>query len=217
MRGPRRGYLYYWRTSRAVDIDTIGLILTPWLSEPKRSQLIAAAELAGRAAPIERRSFSQEHELAWAAGFFGGDGTVSACQASSENPARYLRARIAQAGPTGEPDVLRRFKAALNDAGSIRGPFNPNNPCRQPQYAWQASGSAGVELILQRLWSSLDDAKREQARRAIRLARQAGPHRTAPPAHEVFGLDLATLDRTCVMTSPARSPDERAESKPSLP
>jgi hypothetical protein len=192
VRGPRRGYLYYWRASSAGDVDWIGALLLPWLSDPKRGQLVAAAARAGavlRFKDEERTLRSDEHERAWAAGFFGGDGSASASRSFRDSGARYLQARIAQAGAHGEPEVLRRFKTAAGDVGSIRGPFIPNNPwSRQPQYAWQAGGSAKVEAVLERLWPWLDEAKRDQARRAIALARQTGPHRPMPPASEIFGL-----------------------------
>jgi len=65
----------------------------------------------------------------------------------------------------------------------------PKNPwSRQPQYAWQASGSAKVESILERLWPWLDEAKRDQARRSIVSARNSGRHRPMPPPDETFGL-----------------------------
>jgi hypothetical protein len=191
VRGPRRGYLYYWRVSSAEDVDAVGRLLLPWLSNPKRGQLIAAAERTGAdlGPRSDSRARSEEHELAWAAGFFGGDGTVTASRSIRGSPARHLRARIAQAGAAGEPEVLRRFKSAAGDLGSIRGPFMPNNPwSRQPQYAWQAGGSIKVEAILERLWPWLDEAKRDQARRAIVSARETGPHRPMPPASEAFGL-----------------------------
>jgi hypothetical protein len=191
VRGPRRAYLYYWRVSSADDVDAIGAVLLPWLSDPKRSQLIGAADRAGAdlARNCDTRTRSEEHERAWAAGFFGGDGTVSASRSVRGSPARHLRARIAQAGATGEPELLRRFNAAAGDLGSIRGPFMPKNPwSRQPQYAWQASGSAKVESILERLWPWLDEAKRDQARRSIVSARNSGRHRPMPPPDETFGL-----------------------------
>ena len=192
VRGPRRGYLYYWRASNAQDVDAIGTLLLPWLSDPKRSQLIAAADRAhadlaqdGDMEGIRH----EEHEGAWAAGFFGGDGTVSASRSVRASPARCLRARIAQGGATGEPEARRRFKAPVGDLGSIRGPFMPKNPwSRQPQHAWQVGGSADVEAVLERRWPWLDEAKRDQARRAIVCARGAGPHRPMPLANRIFGL-----------------------------
>ncbi|HEV2011360.1 MAG TPA: hypothetical protein VGS17_10095 [Candidatus Limnocylindria bacterium] len=162
VRGPRRGYLYYWRASSAEDVDAIGTLLLPWLSDPKRSQLVAAADRAHAdlAQECDMKGIrTEEHERAWAAGFLGGDGTVSASGSVRGSPARHLRARIAQAGAAGQPEVLRRFRAAAGDLGSIRGPFMPKNPwSRQPQYAWQAGGSAKVEAVLERLWPWLDEA-----------------------------------------------------------
>jgi hypothetical protein len=65
----------------------------------------------------------------------------------------------------------------------------PKNPwSRQQQYAWHLGGSVKVEAVLERIWPWLDEAKRDQARRAIADARRSGPHRSMPPANEIFGL-----------------------------
>jgi hypothetical protein len=71
VRGPRRGYLYYWRVSGKGDVDAVGALLTPWLSDPKRMQLLSADSLTSRSllsAPLIVGT--REHELAWSAGFF---------------------------------------------------------------------------------------------------------------------------------------------------
>ena len=185
IRGPRRGYLYYWRISAASDVDDVGCLLAPWLSEPKLSQLLAAAASAGRPHRNDRPRLTPEqlsrHERAWAAGFFGGDGTVSATTTRSLPDIRYLRAGIVQAGSNGMPEVLTRFRSAVGDRGAIRGPFMPKNPwSRQVQYAWHSGGADNVEKILGLLWPWLDDAKRAQARRAIFAARRTRHRRTAP-------------------------------------
>ena len=188
--GPRRGYLYYWRISSVGDVDAVGALIAPWLSDPKRTQLLVAGDRAGH--PVSSPPvgpFSEGHELAWAAGFFGGDGTVAASRSNRDSPALHLRARIAQAGASGEPEVLSRFLRAARGVGGIRGPFMPKNPwSRQVQYAWQAGGSLAVESVLESLWPWLHDVKRAQALRAIVAARAGGPHRRIGPPADVFGL-----------------------------
>ena len=190
VRGPRRGYLYYWRVSSKEDVDAVGALIVPWLSDPKRTQLLSAGDRTGRPVSSPRHGpIDRDHELAWAAGFFGGDGTVGASRSNSDSPARHIRARIAQAGPSGKPEVLTRFLRAVNGIGGIRGPFMPKNPwSRQVQYAWQVGGSLAVESVLESLWPWLHDVKRTQALHAIVAARANGPHRPMRPPSAIFGL-----------------------------
>jgi len=188
--GPRRGYLYYWRASGGDDIGTVLNYLGPWISEPKRDAVRSACEMVGRpislAWPAER---TRECELAWAAGLYGGDGSTSAGLNKAGGPTyRTLKAGIPQAAVQGGvPPVLTRFRAAVN-AGSVRGPYTLKNPwSRQPQFVWSINGIRGVEPVLELIWPWLDDAKRHQARVAIRAAR-ACRHRPLPPPSACFEL-----------------------------
>lgn len=190
--GPRRGYLYYWRASSRPDIDAVARILSPWITEPKRSELEFAGRQVGRpllfSPPADRQ---QDFELAWAAGLFGGDGTTSAGRDRSNGPEyRTLKVGIPQAAVDGTvPTVLNRFQAALEGAGSVRGPYVLKNPwSRLPQFVWSVSGIRGAEPVLEQIWPWLDDAKRDQARTAIRAARAGGPHRGMPPPSPCFEL-----------------------------
>jgi hypothetical protein len=190
--GPRRGYLYYWRASSRDDIDAVVRLIGPWISEPKRSELESAGRKVGRPITLGPMSHPQrELELAWAAGFFGGDGTTSAGRDRSGGPEyRNLKVGIPQAAVDGaEPPVLGRFHVAVHGAGSVRGPYVLKNPwSRLPQFVWSVNGSRGAEPVLERIWPWLDEAKREQARSAIRAARAGGPHRPLPPPSACFGL-----------------------------
>jgi len=184
--GPRRGYLYYWRASSRDDlaavIDRLGVLI----SEPKRGAIESASRTIGR--PVMLGSGpdrTPEHELAWAAGFYGGDGTTSAGLNIAGGPGyRTLKAGIPQAAfEGGVPPVLTRFHAAVGGAGAVRGPYVLKNPwSRLPQFVWSISGIRGVELILELIWPWLDEAKRDQARVAIRAARACRHRRLPPPA-----------------------------------
>ena len=190
--GPRRGYLYYWRASSRDDIDAVAALLGPWISEPKRSELESAGRKLGRAIVLSPTSDPQrELELAWAAGFFGGDGTTSAGRDRTGGPDyRTLKLGIPQAAVEGaEPPALGRFYAAVHSAGSVRGPYVLKNPwSRLPQFVWSVNGSRAAEAVLEKIWPWLDEAKRDQARIAIRAARAGGPHRPMPPPSACFGL-----------------------------
>lgn len=120
-----------------------------------------------------------------------GDGTTSAGLDKAGGPNyRTLKAGLPQAAVDGGiPPVLIRFQAAIEGAGSIKGPYVLKNPwSRRPQYRWSINGIRGAERVLERIWPWLDDAKRDQARRAILAARAGGPHRPMPPASGCFEL-----------------------------
>jgi hypothetical protein len=188
--GPRRGYLYYWRASSHADVSAVAASLGPWISEPKRTAIESASEKLRRTIPFGAPPARQrETELAWAAGLFGGDGTTSAGLDRNGGPEyRTLKAGIPQAAVNGRvPPVLPRFQAAVDGAGSVRGPYVLKNPwSRLPQYVWSVSGIRGAEHVLELIWPWLDEAKRQQARLAIQAARAGGPHRPLPPPSVAF-------------------------------
>ena len=189
--GPRRGYLYYWRASGRDDIDAVMNQLGPLVSEPKSGAMRSAYQTIGRpiafALPLAR---TRECELAWAAGFYGGDGTTSAgLNRAGGQGYRALKAGIPQAAVEGGvPPALTRFQAAVAGAGSIRGPYVLKNPwSRLPQFVWSINGIRGVEPVLELIWPWLDEAKRHQARVAITAARTCR-HRPLPAPSPVFEL-----------------------------
>jgi len=162
------------------------------MGDPKRALLISALRTTGRSAQLDP-SFQRmrEGELAWAAGLYGGDGTTSAGRDKSGGPNyRRLKAGLPQAAVDGGvPPVLVRFHAAVEGVGSVKGPYVLKNPwSRLPQFVWSVSGSRAAEPVLEKIWPWLDEAKRDQARAAIRAARAGGPHRPMPPPSECFGL-----------------------------
>src|SRR6267378_8233467 len=98
------------------------------------------------------------HELAWAAGFFDGEGWAA------KNKTRGVQARINQADPNGVPTVLLRFQAALGGLGRIGGPTR--EPERKDLYRWTVSSRGDVELVLQLLEPWLGSVKLMQLSRA---------------------------------------------------
>ena len=95
-------------------------------------------------------------ELAWAAGFFDGEG-------STKLDRRHDRAYISiQIGHV-EPEPLRRFHAAVS-AGSVTGPYAHNrrkNKRWSEYYSYQAYGKTACAVIEQ-LWPYLSGPKKRQ-------------------------------------------------------
>src|SRR5688572_7011226 len=106
------------------------------------------------------------HELAWAAGFFDGEGW-----AAKENP-RGVGAQINQADNDGIPIALIRFQAALYGLGRIGGPVR--KPDRKDLYHWVVSSKPDVHLLLDLLTPWLSHVKLLQLSHAL-----AEPARTA--------------------------------------
>jgi hypothetical protein len=95
-------------------------------------------------------------EIAWAAGFYEGEGSVSACGGHK------LILSVSQAGD--EP--LRKFKSAIG-LGAISGPYMGKSRFqRQPIYRFQANGE-NVLACLQMMWPMLSKRRQEQALRAL--------------------------------------------------
>lgn len=182
---PRRGYLYYWRAGRRTQVEAVVQSLWPWLDEVKRAQVrttvhrdnTLAALLPVIDADAERpiaRGFDT-HELAWAAGFFSGDGTFGAYKSRRMGGSyRRLAASLPQASADDVPSCLLRFRAAVLDIGRIAGPRTREEGWgRLPQYRWETWGFAETQAVIALLWSYLTEEKRTQALSALVAARDA--------------------------------------------
>ena len=110
-------------------------------------------------------------ELAWAAGFFDGEGSLSC---SGGKRAGHLRVDVSQI----EPTTLRRFQAAIGGLGNVYGPWQrsrPERPC-QPIYKFQIGSSSGTFSMIALLWQFLSEPKRVQIKKAVeafKLRRQS--------------------------------------------
>jgi LAGLIDADG-like domain len=97
-------------------------------------------------------------ELAWAAGFFDGEGCISTSNK------KYLRISIPQA----DPRPLLRFQAAVG-VGKIRGPLRP--PSFKPSYKslwrYHVYRASDIEFVLEQLWPYLSEPKKKQALRVF--------------------------------------------------
>jgi len=97
------------------------------------------------------------HELAWAAGFFDGEGWAN-------RSGRGVQARINQAGLDGMPEVLIKFQRIV-DVGRVQGPDITTG--RQPLYRWQATSRADVAHVAEQIGPWLGRIKRRQFERAL--------------------------------------------------
>ena len=90
--------------------------------------------------------------LAWAAGFFDGEGHVR-----TKKDAGKRRAELQVAQKTVE--CLERLKTAVGSVGTIGGPYHTEYPV----YFWYLTRTSDVDKVLTRLWPYLSGPKRRQA------------------------------------------------------
>jgi hypothetical protein len=113
-------------------------------------------------------------ELAWAAGFVDGDGTIA------YNPGGYVSLHSGGV----DPEPLLRLQDAVG-CGNVTGPYDRRHPDRwskRPQFYFQAY--AGGDCAVAKLWFALGAAKREQALAALN---KLIAHRGSGETTEAFG------------------------------
>lgn len=97
-------------------------------------------------------------ELAWAAGFWDGEGSAYLTGAL-DRATRQPQARLNQSSMTGVPEVLTRFCAAIG-FGKIAGPVIEEG--REPLYWWVVSSRREIEATYRALHPWLGVVKRRQ-------------------------------------------------------
>ena len=97
------------------------------------------------------------HELAWAAGFFDGEGWAN-------RSGRGVQSRINQSDNDGVPDVLLRFQRIVG-CGRIGGPVREDG--RKDLYFWCVSSQIDVGAVATAMWPWLGEVKRAEFRLAL--------------------------------------------------
>ncbi len=119
-----------------------------------------------------------EHDVAWAAGIFDGEGSTSTYLTKPNNIPRRQMA-VSQGGVPGQkPSVLLRFKEIVR-VGSITGPYDG-------LYYWKITTKDDLDAVGSLLWRHLSRDKREQfAAAAVRMQRSS-----PGPVDEMSGRDF---------------------------
>jgi len=126
-------------------------------------------------------------ELAWAAGFFDGEGSTIARTLSTRPGYYQLNVTVPQGCRQGVPPLLKRFQQAMLGLGHITGPSD------EDIYMLRFTAREEATLVLRLLWPDLGDVKRAQATHAIALvARTGGSYerrkpRKSPPSAPSIG------------------------------
>jgi hypothetical protein len=119
-------------------------------------------------APEQERPVSAEPtELAWAAGFFDGEGTtfVNRHKIKHRNrpgqPVYYINSPAVAVCQV-ERQPLDRF-ARIVGGRVPTGPYKPKTKNSRPYYRWDAMGRPSVVRVLTLLWPYMSEPKRAQA------------------------------------------------------
>jgi hypothetical protein len=112
-----------------------------------------------------------EHELAWAAGFFDGDGWAALVRNGFGRRRRPV-AQINQSSLDGVPEVLIRFRDAVG-VGRVAGPKIEEG--REPLYSWVASSRSDVMQAGRSMLPWLSSQKRAQFYSAVGLSAASPP------------------------------------------
>ena len=115
------------------------------------------------------------HELAWAAGFFDGEGytgyraaTGAPRKDGSYRPGgyRHVQVDVRQV----DRQALDRFQAAVGGVGKVGGPYGPydSRPGTQPHHCFRTMNFADTQAVIAMLWKYLGPIKRAQASAALR-------------------------------------------------
>jgi len=102
-----------------------------------------------------------QHELAWAAGFFDGEGWAA------KNRTRGVQSRVNQSDDAGVPAVLLRFHRIIG-CGRIHGPVLEEG--RRDLYYWDVSSRGDVEAVANAIWPWLGEVKRAEFALALSSA-----------------------------------------------
>lgn len=97
-------------------------------------------------------------ELAWAAGFFDGEGHV-------RFTGKCLELVVVQSGVSGVPHPISRFASAVARLGSVYGPYL--QPRARPRYYYTIRGAERTQAAIALLWNWLSEPKRRQAHSAM--------------------------------------------------
>jgi hypothetical protein len=175
--------LYWWEATSRLDVAAVADLLGPWLSPPKRVEF---ERTLGRSFAPARSPASASEELAWAGGFFDGEGSTYLERHRTHAGYFVPRPHVTQSSEGGVAPALVRFKAAMGDLGTISGE-HPGKGNHRPYRRWRAFTPATVLLGLHILWPFLGDLKRTQARVVLQANHSQSDLPRGNPAFGVAG------------------------------
>ena len=187
LKGPHREKgkqdLYWWEATSRSDIARVADLIGPWLCPVKRSQF---ERTLGRSLGPAIWPGSMSEELAWAGGFFDGEG--STYLEKHRTHAGYLvpRLYVPQSCDEGVAPELLRLRAALGGLGTISGMRSRKGKWR-PYRRWRVFTPKDVQVGLHLLWPFIGPVKRTQAQLVMKVIHSQPDLPRGNPAFGVAG------------------------------
>jgi hypothetical protein len=157
--------LYYWEATSRPDLLQVIERIAPWLCPVKRA---AFERTLGVQLPPVVWPGSMDEELAWAGGFFDGEGSTYLEKHRTHRDYFVARLHVTQSGWGGTAQELIRLKSAMGEIGRISG-ASKNKRDHKPYRRWRVCAENEVELGLHLLLPFIEEAKRRQALAVMRV------------------------------------------------
>ena len=159
--------LYFWEATSRPDLTEVVKRIGPWLCLVKRAEF---ERTLGVPLPPVVWPGSMSEELAWAGGFFDGEGSTYLEKHRSHRGYFAARLHVTQSSWCGVAPELLRFKSAIGNTGSISGASKDKRDGK-PYRRWRAFAEKEVQLGVHVLLPFIGQVKRRQALDALdRLA-----------------------------------------------
>jgi hypothetical protein len=156
--------LYFWEATSRPDLVRVVERIAPWLCPVKRAEF---EHTLGAALPPVRWPGSMSEELAWAGGFFDGEGSTYLEKHRTHAGYFYPVLYVPQSAEVGIAPEIVRLQRAIG-FGTISGVRQPKPP-RKPYRRWRVFTVEKVFRALHMLWPFIGELKRAQARRAMQV------------------------------------------------
>lgn len=151
--------LYSWEATSRADVTQVAKRIGPWLCPVKRAEF---ERTLGTPLPPVAWPGSMSEELAWAGGFYDGEGSTYLEKHRTHVGYLVPRLYLPQSAAVGIATELTRLKSALGGLGFISG-LRPAKGSRKPYRRWRLCALSDVQLGLHLLWPFIGRVKRAQA------------------------------------------------------
>lgn len=175
--------LYYWQATSRPDLVCVVERIGPWLCPVKRAQF---ERTLGIALPPQVWPGSMSEELAWAGGFFDGEGSTYLEKHRTHADYFYPVMYVPQACEVGIAAELLRLRTAMGGLGNISG-VRQDGPHLTPYRRWRVVTPLKVQTALHLLWPFIGVVKRLQAQRVMRTIHGQADLPRGNPAFGVAG------------------------------